>query len=155
MSKPSLPRLVSEGDIVLTDDHNILVNDVDFLLNKLAITPILHDDTVVSTTNTDYTTVKSAYFPKLANLFDYSSLAVSFEIASSSDGTTIYLGVFIDGEATPRIEFSTDTTTGQHKTGTIDISDLSDGLHLVEVKLKTTNSSVYAYNRHAFIVAKP
>ena len=114
-----------------------LINIVSYYLVTIAV-----DETEVESSSSEYQTVKQFRFSKL----DYPSwrrLKVSLELKHSSGHSPAYASIWIDGKR--KLELSTSSTTYENLEGEIDVSGLSKGSHLLELKLKT--SSGIAYNR--------
>lgn len=98
------------------------------------------DDTQVSTTSTEYTTVKQTriYFDS-----DYGIrpryITFIASIWNSGDGTT-YLKVCVDSTCSEKSTGNTDETFVE---GSIDVSSLSEGVHDLKIYLKATAGTAY------------
>jgi hypothetical protein len=75
------------------------------------------------------------------------------ELRSTAPGTTAYLALFVDGEAAPRIELSTTSTTYVVLRGVASIADLGTGLHTFSIRVRVTGGGT-AYQRHVEIQCK-
>jgi hypothetical protein len=117
---------------------------------------ILGDDTTVTSTLTTYEEKKKFNFYKNTTIdqMNWQTMEVVAELSSSAPTVTASLGVFVDTEATPRLELTTTSTTLTVLTGNFSIADLSTGLHTISIRLKVSAAGT-ATNRHLEIQAKP
>jgi hypothetical protein len=115
---------------------------------------ILGDDTETMTTSTSYEEIKKFNFYKDTSVdsINWKSLEVMAEGRVSAGGLTATLGVFVNAELDPRLELAYASTSYSVSRGTVDISDLSTGLHLISIRLKISGAGT-AYQRHVEIKA--
>lgn len=107
---------------------------------------LVGDDTEVSVTGTSPSEEKNLRFVKSANL-PSQKLYFSAEIKSNTSTYMATLTAFMDVEATARYTFTSTATTYELKESTvIDISDLSNGVHTLKIKLNSANVSGIASN---------
>jgi len=109
-----------------------------------APTLLVADETELSTTSTSYTSLKQFNLIKDSGLgLEWSKLKIIVECYIDTSGQTLTLGVFIAGEATPRAEITFTETSYTVKTAEVDISDLGDGKHLIDMQVKVTGGTGY------------
>jgi len=116
---------------------------------------VLGDDTEVYDTTTNYIEKKVFNFYKDTSVDTLNWKEIEFiaELKTSTAGTTAYVALFVDSEATPRIELSTTSTTYTILRGTCSISDLTTGLHTFSIRIKISGSGT-VYQRHVEILVK-
>jgi hypothetical protein len=116
---------------------------------------ILGDDTEVTETSTDYVEKKVFNFYKDAGVetMNWQEVELVAELKSSAATVTAYVALFVDAEASPRIELSTTSTTYTILRGTASIADLATGLHTFSIKCKVTGAGT-AYQRHLEVQCK-
>jgi hypothetical protein len=122
---------------------------------SLRSTFILGDDTEVSETSTTYVEKKMFNFYKdtAVDTLNWQEMEIVAEIRSSAPGTIAYLALFVDDEATPRLELSTSSTTYVVLRGTVSIADLGTGLHKFSIRIRAAGGGT-AYQRHLEIQCK-
>jgi hypothetical protein len=115
---------------------------------------ILGDDTEVLTDSTAYTEVKFFDFYKDVGIesLNWKTMEVVAEGKVSASGLTATVGIFVNAEATPRLELTFTGTDYSTSTDTFDMADLGTGLHKISVRLKISGAGT-AYNRHLEIKA--
>jgi hypothetical protein len=102
------------------------------------------DETELSTTSTSYTSMK--YFNFVMDRtrgYSWNKLVVYAEAYNTTSGQTTYVGVFVDNETSPRLELTYTTTSYTLKSGEITISDLADGIHKIDIRVKVTGGTGY------------
>jgi len=102
------------------------------------------DETELSTTSTSYTSMK--YFDFVMDRtrgYSWNKLVVYAEAYNNTSGQTTYVGVFVDNESSPRLELTYTATSYTLKSGDISISDLSDGIHKIDIRVKVTGGTGY------------
>jgi hypothetical protein len=116
---------------------------------------ILGDDTEVFTTSTTYHEVKGFNFYKNVDVesMNWDSIEVVAEGRVAASGNTATVGIFVNNEASPRLEFTFTDTSYSLDRGTFSISDLGTGLHRISIKLKTSSAASRAFQRHLEIKA--
>jgi hypothetical protein len=122
----------------------------------LRSTFILGDDTEVTETSTTYVEKKvfNFYVDRAVDTLNWKTIELIAELKSSATIYTVYVALFIDDEATPRIELFTNSTTYSVLRGTADISDLTTGLHKFSIRCKVSTAGGTAYQRHLEIQAR-
>jgi hypothetical protein len=102
------------------------------------------DETELSTTSTSYTSMK--YFNFVMDRtrgYSWNKLVVYAEAYNNTSGQTTYVGVFVDNETSPRLELTYTTTSYTLKSGEITVSNLSDGIHKIDIRVKVTGGTGY------------
>jgi hypothetical protein len=122
----------------------------------LRSTFILGDDTEVMETSTTYVEKKrfNFYIDRSIDTLDWKTIELIAELRSSDTSYTAYVALFIDNEATPRIELYTNSTSYAILRGIADISDLTTGLHVFSIRCKVSAPGGTAYQRHVEIQAR-
>ena len=100
---------------------------------------IAFDDTRKSVKGTTETEVKYFRFSISNTWAKWKQLIVVVSIWV--DGGTGTVKIYIDDETSPRLSFSSASTTEEIKKGTINVGDLAEGIHTLRVKL--VNSGDY------------
>lgn len=116
------------------------------LSSKYKTSLIVGDDSEVSVTGLVYSEEKILRFVKAANL-PVDDLVIKAEMKSSIGSETASLKVFIDAEGTERLELTSVATTYELKDGTFAVDDLSNGIHIIRIKLASSSASETAYNQ--------
>jgi hypothetical protein len=116
---------------------------------------ILGDDTEVFTTSTTYYEVKGFNFYKNADVesMNWDSIEAVAEGRVAASGNTASVGIFVNNESSPRLEFTFTDTSYSLDRGTFSISDLGTGLHRISIRLKTSSAASRAFQRHLEIKA--
>jgi hypothetical protein len=115
----------------------------------LRSTFILGDDTEVSESSTAYVEKKMFNFYKdtRVDTLNWQEMELAAELRTSAPGTMAYLALFVNDEATPRLELSASSTTYVVLRGVASIADLGTGLHKFSIRLRATGGAT-AYQRH-------
>ena len=124
-----MPRLANENLYVSQDLLNKITNFVN-------ISYFVADDNLVSYFGTAYSNIKNLRFIKNTGDMPSDKLKVKFETMSSFGTTDI--GVYFDSELSPRKTLSTIGTTFELLSGIININDLLDGIHTINIDLRNT-----------------
>jgi len=116
---------------------------------------ILGDDTEVTETSTSYVEKKKFNFYKdtTVETLNWQEMEVVAELKSSSAAVTASVGIFVDAEATPRLELTSNSTTYEIKRGTFSMADLPTGLHTISIRCKVSAAGTMN-QRHLEIQAK-
>jgi hypothetical protein len=114
---------------------------------------VLGDDTEVTETSTTYVEKKVFNFYKDTTIDTLNWQEIELLAELKTTGGTAYVALFIDDEANPRIELSTDSTTYTVLRGTASIADLATGLHTFSIRVKVVGTGT-AYQRHVEIQVK-
>jgi hypothetical protein len=116
---------------------------------------ILGDDTEVYDTSTTYVEKKVFNFYKDTSIdtLNWQEIELVAELKTTSTASPAYIALFIDNEATPRIELSTTSTTYTVLRGTALISDLTTGLHTFSIRIRIAGTGT-VYQRHLEVQAK-
>jgi hypothetical protein len=114
---------------------------------------VLGDDTEVTETSTTYVEKKVFNFYKDTTIDTLNWQEIELLAELKTTGGTAYVALFIDNEASPRIELSTDSTTYTVLRGTASIADLATGLHTFSIRVKVVGTGT-AYQRHVEIQVK-
>lgn len=108
---------------------------------------IVLDDTLVSVAGTSEQERKFFRFIK-SSFMQYKKMHVEATLWSSNASGTAYMRVYLNSEGTARLTLNTTSTTETVLSGDIDISDLTNGIHTLRVKLN--NSGSYTTNQKLF-----
>jgi len=106
--------------------------------------PYAGDETETSTTSTTYATLKQFNFSYLSSVgITPSTMIIVAECYIDTGGETATLGIYVDGNLQTTIDFTENSYTV--KTASVDLSSLglSDGKHLVEIKMQVTGGTGY------------
>jgi hypothetical protein len=116
---------------------------------------ILGDDTEVTETSTSYVEKKKFNFYKdtAVETLNWQEMEVVAELKSSATTVTASVAVFVDAEATPRLELTSTSTTYEIKRGTFSMADLPTGLHTISIRCKVSAAGTMN-QRHLEIQAK-
>ena len=114
---------------------------------------VLGDDTEVTETSTSYVEKKVFNFYKDTTIDTLNWQEIELLAELKTTGGTAYVALFIDDEANPRIELSTDSTTYTVLRGTASIADLESGLHTFSIRVKVAGTGT-AYQRHVEVQCK-
>jgi hypothetical protein len=116
---------------------------------------ILGDDTEVFTISTTYDEVKGFNFYKNTDVesMNWDSIEAVVEGRVAVSGNTASVGIFVNNESSPRLEFTFTDTSYSLSRGIFSISDLGTGLHRISIRLKTSNPASRAFQRHLEIKA--
>jgi hypothetical protein len=117
---------------------------------------ILGDDTEVTETSTTYVEKKKFNFYKDTSVdtLNWNSIELVAELKSSSSTYTAYVALFVNNEANPRIELSTNSPSYSILRGTANIADLPTGLHTFSIRCKVSAAGGTVYQRHVEIQAQ-
>lgn len=97
------------------------------------------DDTLV--TNTGTTEKEKKYFRFIkSSMMKYKNLHVEATLWTSNASGTATLNCYIDAEGTPRLTKTTTSTTETVVSGDFSITNLTDGLHTMRIKLDNSGS---------------
>jgi hypothetical protein len=80
-------------------------------------------------------------------------MEVVAELKSSATTVTASVAVFVDDEATPRLELTSNSTTYTIRRGTFSMADLPTGLHTISIRCKVSAPGTM-HQRHLEIQAK-
>jgi hypothetical protein len=108
------------------------------------------DETEVSVTGTTemvFSPVDKTFdFVKDSTHLNLSSLKVILQMKVTAPYTGT-IKIYLDSEASPRLTFTTTSSSYELKSGTIDISTIAAGLHTLTVKGYTNNAAATVYLR--------
>lgn len=109
------------------------------------------DETPVSTSSTDYVSggdeEKEFTLYKSTDIYNVSKVKVDAELRAATDTSTATLGVFVDGGASPVLELSAVGTAWTAVSGSFDASAWSSGTHVIDIRLKVSETTGTAYGR--------
>jgi len=107
-------------------------------------TLVINEDetSVTGTTESLFPYDKSCIFVKDSTIFNVTSLDVILKMKVSTAGYTATIKLYIDDEVTPKVTFTSTSTTYEIKTASIDVSGYADGEHKLVVKGYTNAAGV-------------
>jgi hypothetical protein len=97
--------------------------------NDIRLSHFIGDETEVAVNGTTETEIKATNFPKVGGVYAPTEIRVIAELKTNDVLYTTTLNVYIDGEGTERLSLTSTSTTFELKSGTFDISDLTNGKH--------------------------
>lgn len=104
------------------------------------------DETIVSVTGTTESIEKELTIPKHAVKFGATKIRVLAGLYTSDAAFTASLKIYIDSEASARLELTSVSTTSELVAGEFDISDLAQGRHIIQAALVSSDVAGTAYN---------
>lgn len=113
---------------------------------RLQFWQIALDDTSVSVATTYSTQRKYFRFVK-SSFMTLRMLHIELSGYVNNSAGTGYYEIYIDSESSPRLTLSTNSTTETVLSGNIDISDLTNGIHTLTLKMRSNSSSYTATNK--------
>jgi hypothetical protein len=112
------------------------------VIQQMPFAIVAFDDTQKSVSGTTETEIKYTRFANTVIKWTQMMIVATLWVS----GGTGYLKIYIDSETSPRLQFSTTSTSETRFQDTFSIGDLSAGIHTVHVKLVNSGSYV-TYNK--------
>lgn len=113
--------------------------------NDIRVSHFAGDESEVSITGTTEVSVKELGFVKNA-LYNCTDVRFIAAMKTSDVSYTATLKVYIDAEGTERLSLTSTATDYELKSGTFDVSDLTNGKHSMIIKLASSDAAGTAYN---------
>ena len=114
-----------------------------YIYTREHLTSLSLDETEVSSSSTEYETVKELHVIKEEGKTDWKKLRIILELKHSTGEASAYAAVYFDGEL--KLEFNSRSLVYEVFSGDIDLTNVGSGAHLMELKMKV--ESGIAYNR--------
>ena len=121
----------------------IIGNLSSYIYSREHLTSLSLDETEVSSSSSEYETVKQFHVIKKEGGTEWKKLHIVLELKHSTGETSAYAAICLDGEQ--KLEFNTRSKVYEVLSDDIDLTNIGLGSHLLELKLKTEDG--VAYNR--------
>jgi len=115
-------------------------------INALKQHVYVGDETEVSVTGITETEIKTFGIVKAPAILPWLKMHVQAEMKTSDVSHAAIMKVYVDAEASPRITLNSTSATYEIQSGSAVISDLSNGKHVVKIKMVSADASATAYN---------